>query len=70
MRLFSPATGWSLTCLWLIISSESIIPSERKEQAFVPSLIVNTGLSAMVCYFATILSLSSKDLAWEQIHGA
>ena len=70
MRLFLPAMAWLLTSLWLIISSESIILSERKEQEFVPSLIGNTGLSGMVCCFATILSLSSKAVSWEQLNGA
>ena len=59
----------SLTSLWLIISSESTIPSVRKEPAFVPSLIGNTGLSGMVCCFATILSLSSRVVAWDQLNG-
>ena len=60
----------SLSSLWLIISSESILPRERKEQTFVPSLIGNTGLSGRFYYFATILSLKSKAVTWEQLNGA
>ena len=32
IRLFLPVMAWSLTSLWFIISSESIIPSERKNR--------------------------------------